>query len=131
MNDVVGEDRQRQQLDVVGDEDVQEKCHRQRHYEEGILRHVLLDQPAKQVIAPLEHRLHLAGCTCSQPRPDPEGDAQGCQHGDAGGDERVVVERAEQRVGAHADRGMHARRLFGQQHQRRATSRSALPASTN
>src|SRR2546425_6136598 len=96
------EQTQREELDPVGDEDVQEERHSQRDDEQRIVGDVLSDQPAELVVAPFEDRLHPAGRAFLEPRADPERYPDGYHNRDRARDQAVVVEGAK-RAAAEAD----------------------------
>src|SRR5260221_12267575 len=83
-----------------------------------LFRSVCLDQRSQLVVAPLEHRLHLAGFALPEPGPNPEGHRERGGDGDCARDQAVVVERApgpapevDSRVAADGGVGVdHARR---------------------
>ena len=90
-----GEEPEGKDLQPVRHQDVEEQGEAERDDEECIVRHVLLDQAAQEVVTPLKDRLHLGRGPGLELAADPERHRQRDDGGQRGRDEAVVIEHAK------------------------------------
>src|ERR1022692_757853 len=123
---------QREEVEPVGEENEDEDGRGNRRDESGVLADHLLDKTPDVPEQQLQHHLQPSRLALSETIGNAETERERCHNGDRTRDERVVVERAQERTAAHLNRGVGPRRWYerGNDHAIRNDSRSAAAAST-
>src|ERR1035437_9189263 len=123
---------QREEVEPVGEQHEDEDGRGNRRHESRVLSDHLLHQTPDVTEQQFQHHLQPPRLALPETVSDAKTKRKRCHNGDRTRDERVVVERAQERTAAHLNRGVRPRRWYerGNDHAIRNDSRSAATAST-